>query len=266
MEITILGTPRSPDITSFRNRSDYFHRETKKWAGGWRGKEKPFQWKVRKLCRWRALSSFFKLFFRVVSILQHRGRKDGLVDKGRGAVDSSESWPPFQLCCRHPVQPWTSHHLPMPFLLLSKTGVKPCLLAVLWRTHGLRASVSQSLERSCREGSEKQEYPQPFEGSRAVPPSWGAELFQPSTLRLSLCCGCLKAEATLVLVVVFSKIKDGLRQNTYSKNYTPEKHRGTKLSEQDRILCTSPQSKCYHMCIKRLLLFTECWHETPWKS
>lgn len=79
-------------------------------------------------------------------------------------------------------------------------------------------------------------------------------------------CKQRRCDVTWILVAVFSKIIDRLRQNTYIKNCVPEQHWGTKLSEQDRILCTSPQSKYYHMCIKRDLLFTECWHETPWKS
>jgi len=33
METTILGTPRSPDITSVRNISNSFHRETKNRVG-----------------------------------------------------------------------------------------------------------------------------------------------------------------------------------------------------------------------------------------
>jgi len=103
MEITIPGTPRSPDITSFRNRSNYFHQETKKWAEGER-KRKALSVEGQKTLQVETLS-FFIFLFRIVSILQRRGRKDGLVDKGRGAVDSSESWPPFQLSCRHPAQP-----------------------------------------------------------------------------------------------------------------------------------------------------------------
>ena len=39
---------------------------------------------------------YFNFFSRIVSILQCRGRKDGLVDKSRGVVDSSESWPLIQ--------------------------------------------------------------------------------------------------------------------------------------------------------------------------
>lgn len=143
MEIAIPGTPRSPDITSFRNRSNYFHWETKKWAGGSGGrKRKALSVEGQKTLQVETLSLFFFFLFRIVSILQCRGRKDGLVDKGRGTVDSSESWPLFQLCCRHPVQPWASHHLAVPFLLLSETGVKPCLLAFLRRTPGLGAPPS----------------------------------------------------------------------------------------------------------------------------
>lgn len=126
--------------------------------------------------------SLFNFFFRIVSTLQHRGRKDGLVDNGRGTVDSSEL-APVPLCCRHPVQPWASHHLPVPFLLPSKMGLKPCLV-VSGKDTWLGASSSQSLEGSCREGRGKStriqiaslqmlELPCALRGKQ----SWGVELF-----------------------------------------------------------------------------------------
>lgn len=159
MEMTISGRLRSPDITSFRNGSNYFHWETKNWVGGQRGKEKPCQWKVSKLqMETLSLSSHPPAPLPhpgIVSICQRRGRKDGLVDKGRGAVDSSVGWPPLQLCCRHPVQPWASHHLPVPFLLLSKMGVKSHLLAFLGRTHSLGLLPSKVWKQSCRVRREK---------------------------------------------------------------------------------------------------------------
>jgi len=138
----------------------------------------------------------------------------------------------------------------------------------------LGASPSQTLEGSCRGGGGKAPGYQlptgkhrscsvPCKGSRAVSPqlrSWALSVSPTPRASASTMGACKqrRCDVTLVLVVVFSEIKDGSRQNTCSKNCTPEQHWRTKLSEQDRFLCTSSPSKYYHMCIKRLLLFTEC--------
>lgn len=143
---------------------------------------------------------------------------------------------------------------------------------LLGRTHGLGLLPLKVWKGLAERGGKKHQDPncQPSNVGAVLSPTREAGLrswalsFNPISWS-SACsrgaCEQRQCNVTLLLVLVFSKLKDGLRQNMSSK-----KHWGTKLSEQGRILCTSPQSKYYHMCIKRLLLFTECWHETPWKS
>lgn len=101
---------------------------------------------------------FFFFLFRIVSTLQHRGRKDGLVYKGRGTVDSSEL-APVPLYCRHTLLQTSCatlskssppSALPPPL----QNGLNPCLL-VSGKDTQLGGSSSQSLEGSCREEREK---------------------------------------------------------------------------------------------------------------
>lgn len=228
MEITTLGTPRSLDITSFRNISNYFHRETKT---GWekRKKEKEIKKKKEKKSSINGRSEnsaggdFF--FFSFRELFQFFS-----VEEGRMAwwikvevlltVQRVGPWssPGTDILC-NPKQVITSQ---CPSSSSLKTRVKPCLLALSGKDTQLRSSISQSLKGFGREWLKivlRCKLPT-ANGRAAFCPSGGAQLLLPAQHpKGQPALGGLASRGTamaLTLTAVFSKIKDGQRQNMYS--------------------------------------------------
>lgn len=103
-----------------------------------------------------------------------------------------------------------------------KTRVKPCLLALSGKDTQLRSSISQSLKGFGREWLKivlRCKLPT-ANGRAAFCPSGGAQLFLPAQHpKGQPALGGLASRGTamaLALTAVFSKIKDGQRQNMYS--------------------------------------------------